>query len=101
MALASSNPMNALKSKVTLTFSAENLPNLDGRSKTDPLLVLWMDNHGRKQFIGQTELIKDNLNPHWVTSIDVDYYFEIAQSMIIEVYDVDDASRLHDLHAQE
>jgi hypothetical protein len=43
MALAGSNPANALKSRVTLTFSASKLPNLDidSGSKTDPFLVLW------------------------------------------------------------
>ena len=55
MALASSNPANALKSKVTLTFSAENLPNLDKASKTDPILVIWQDKNGHKTYLGQTE----------------------------------------------
>ena len=41
MALANSNPMNSLKSKVCLTFQAQNLPNLDKGSKSDPMLVLW------------------------------------------------------------
>jgi hypothetical protein len=55
MALASSNPMNALKSKVTLTFSAENLPNLDKASKSDPMLVIYQESNGKKTFLGQTE----------------------------------------------
>jgi hypothetical protein len=101
MALASSNPMNALKSKVTLTFSAEGLPNLDKASKSDPMLVIWQVSHGKKTFLGQTEAQKDTLNPVWVTSIDVDYFFEQSQLMLVEVYDVDDANRLNDLHAQE
>ena len=41
MALQQTNPMNALKSKVSLTFSAFDLPNLDVGSKTDPFIVLW------------------------------------------------------------
>jgi predicted component of type VI protein secretion system len=55
MALASSNPANSLKSKVTLTFSAENLPNMDKSSKTDPILVIWQDKNGHKIYLGQTE----------------------------------------------
>ena len=41
MALQHNSPMNALKSKVSLTFSASNLPNMDVGSKTDPFIVLW------------------------------------------------------------
>lgn len=46
-------------------------------------------------------MIPDNLNPVWVTSIDVDYYFEVSQNMIAGVYDVDDIQKLHDLTKQE
>lgn len=45
-------------------------------------------------------MIADSLNPAWVTSIDVDYYFELAQNMIVAVFDIDDSSKLHDLNAQ-
>jgi hypothetical protein len=55
MALVSMNPANALKSIVKLTFSAENLPNLDKYSKTDPILVIWQDKYGHKTYLGQTE----------------------------------------------
>ena len=41
MALASINPMNELRSKMTLNFAANGLPNLDTVSKTDPMLVIW------------------------------------------------------------
>jgi hypothetical protein len=55
--------MNALKSKVSLSFSADKLPNLDVGSKTDPMLVLWEIKGKSKKQIGMTELIADNLNP--------------------------------------
>ena len=92
MALASSNPANALKSKVTLTFSAENLPNLDKGSKSDPLLVIWQEKNGHRIYLGQTEAQQDTLNPVWVAPIDVDYFFEQSQTMIVAIYDVDDAT---------
>ena len=76
MALASINPMNELRSKMTLNFAANGLPNLDTVSKTDPMLVIWQEVNGTRRHLGQTEMIADNLNPVWVTSIDVDYYFE-------------------------
>ena len=97
MALQGSNPMAALKSKVTLKFSAQSLPDLDRDSKTDPMLVLFQQHKGMKQMIGRTEVIPNTLDPEWVAMIDVDYYFEQAQNMIVEVYDIDDPNRLNDL----
>ena len=41
MALQGANPNSLLKSKVSLTFSAEKLPNLDSNSKSDPFLVIF------------------------------------------------------------
>ncbi len=40
--------------------------------------------------IGHTEVITDNLNPIYVNSVLVDYYFEKAQEMRISVFDIDD-----------
>ena len=68
--------MNALKSKVSLTFTASNLPNMDTGSKTDPFIVLWELSGNQKKQVGTSEVIADNLNPEWVKNIDVDYFFE-------------------------
>ena len=46
-------------------------------------------------------MIADNLNPEFVTEILTDYYFEEIQNFLVDVYDVDDASSLHDLRKQE
>ena len=97
MALQQSNPMNALKSKVSLTFSAMNLPNLDVGSKTDPFVVLWEMKGNQRMQIGKSEVIADNLNPQWVKNIDVQYYFEASQKFILQVYDADDINKINDL----
>ena len=97
MALQQSNPMNALKSKVSLTFSAANLPNMDSGSKTDPFVVLWELQGNQKRQVAMTEVIADNLNPEWVKNIDVDYYFETQQRFLLQVYDADDPNKLYDL----
>jgi hypothetical protein len=52
MALASTNPMNQLKSKVALTFSATDLPNMDSRSKSDAMVVVWQETAGKKVYLG-------------------------------------------------
>jgi len=72
-----SNPMAALKQRISLTFEGENLPNLDVGSKTDAFIVLYSMVNGRKIKLGETEVIPDSLNPKWIKSIDVDYYFEM------------------------
>jgi len=59
-----------------LTFSCKNLPNLDVGSKTDPFCVVWELKGNRKTRVGNTECILDNLNPEFVTTIEVNYHFE-------------------------
>ena len=54
-----------------------------------------------KQKLGQTEVIMDNLNPEFIKEIVVDYYFEMEQRFIVEVYDVDDANNVNNLKNQE
>ena len=39
----------------------------------------------------------DSLNPVFVTSINMDYFFESQQNLIAEIYDCDDATTLHNL----
>ena len=48
-----------------------------------------------------TECINDNLNPDFVTAIEVDYFFEEQQNFTLEVYDADDMTQLTNLKAQE
>jgi copine 5/8/9 len=50
--------------------------------------------------LGDTEVVKDNLNPQWVKLFQVDYYFELAQRLRVEVYDQDSQAKSlkdHDL----
>ena len=67
---------HSLKSKVALTFEGIKLPNLDEHSKTDAFCVLFSMNGNKKVKIGETEVVADSLDPRWVKSIDVDYFFE-------------------------
>lgn len=50
---------------------------------------------------GQTECVLDNLNPQFVTTIQVDYKFEESQNFQIDVYDADDMNMLNNLSKQE
>ena len=88
---------NSLKTRVSLSFEGIKLPNLDEGSKTDGFCVLYQIINGRKQKLDETEVIADNLNPHWVKDIKVDYFFEVQQNFRVELYDADDIKKLIDL----
>lgn len=83
----------------------EDLPNLDTFSKTDAFIILYeLKKQGSrimKVRRGRTECIYDNLNPHFVTSFDLDYYFEETQTFLVEGYDMDDSNQPENLGAQE
>ena len=79
---------------ISLSFACENLPNLDTFTRTDGMLVFHRKVGSQWQRIGMTEVIMDNLNPSWVTSFDVQYNFERRELYKVDVYDIDDTSRL-------
>lgn len=96
---------SALKQKIQLSFSLVNLPNLDTFSKTDAFIILYeMKKQGTrpmKHKIGRTECIYDNLDPNFVTSFTVEYFFEETQTFLIEAYDMDDDKQPENIKAQE
>ena len=47
-----------------------------------------------KQRVGSTECIQDSLNPEFVQAIEVDFFFEEAQQLLVEIYDADDATQI-------
>ena len=78
MDLALNETTLALKQKTALRFKCNALPNLDRKSKTDAMCVLWQkDSKGKRVKLGTTEMIADNLNPEFVNEIVVDYFFEM------------------------
>jgi len=91
------NMGNGLSQKLMLTFACKSLPNLDVGSKTDPFCVVWELKGNQKIKRGQTECILDNLNPEFVTAIEVDYHFEESQNFQLDVYDADDMNQLQNL----
>lgn len=81
-------------SRVELMLSARNLKDKDVLSKSDPLCRVLMAHKGIQHKsiyleIGRTEVIYNNLNPCWETKIQLDYYFEMKQLLLFEVYDID------------
>lgn len=76
---------------VELTISCSNLVDADVFSKSDPMCVIFTQEYGMDNWkeYGRTEVIWNNLNPSFVTKINIDYYFETRQHLKFAVYDVD------------
>ncbi|OMJ89294.1 hypothetical protein SteCoe_8591 [Stentor coeruleus] len=81
-----------LSTKVEIFICARNLANMDSFSKSDPYCLVYTKAGESSHYheMGQTEVISDNLNPNWRTTIICDYFFETKQLMKFSVYDYDD-----------
>ena len=85
---------DGLKQRLILSFKCKDLPNTDKKSgsKTDAYIALFLV--GNPKPLGITEVVNDNLNPDFVTPIEVDFLFEENQKFIMKVYDADDGEKL-------
>ena len=86
------------KTEVELSISGRKLLDMDYFSKSDPLCVVYIKRTsyaGQKYWkeIARTECIDNNLNPDFVTKINIEYIFEEQQFMKFEVYDMDSDSK--------
>ncbi|XP_042310704.1 copine-9 isoform X1 [Sceloporus undulatus] len=77
--------------KVELTVSCRNLLDLDTFSKSDPIVILYIQGTVDKEWreFGRTEVIDNTLNPDFVRKFVLDYYFEEKQNLRFDVYNVD------------
>lgn len=97
-----------LVEKVELFLSCKGLLNMDLLSLSDPMCVVYSGHRSPQPphdiiwtEIGRTEVIKDNLNPKWIKSITMDYYFERVQFLKFQVFDIDSESQLSNLRAHD
>jgi hypothetical protein len=87
---------------LTFEFKAENLPDKDTFSKSDPMLIVYRlspkqpgfgfkpeKNNFTSQEVFRTEMVHNDLNPNWVKTMTLTYKFEEEQWMFIQVLDVD------------
>ena len=77
--------------KVELYLSCKKLKDLDLLSKSDPKVRIYLKQGKDTQYkmIGQTEVVKNNLNPEFKTAIEMFYQFEMHQYLKFEVIDYD------------
>ncbi|KAG6397365.1 hypothetical protein SASPL_143532 [Salvia splendens] len=87
---------HSLCTQIELSLSASKLLDLDFTSKSDPMAVVYMKRRdGKLEEIGRTEVILNSLEPSWIQKINITYQFEVVQTLIFRVYDVD--SKYHNL----
>ncbi|GAY51590.1 hypothetical protein CUMW_135340 [Citrus unshiu] len=79
-----------LFSQIELSFSAADLRDRDVLSKSDPMLVVSMKaRDGALVEVGRTEVVLNSLNPTWITKHIITYQFEVVQTLVFRIYDVD------------
>ncbi|XP_043725233.1 protein BONZAI 1-like [Telopea speciosissima] len=81
---------HGLFTQIELSLSASNVQDQDVFSKSDPMAVLYAKGRdGKLDEIGRTEVILNSLNPVWITKHTITYHFEVVQSLVFRLYDVD------------
>lgn len=90
---------HGLFSQIELSLSASNLRDRDVLSKSDPVAVIFTKGRdGSLHELGRTEVVLNSLNPQWITKHTITYYFEVVQTLVFRVYDVD--TQFHDQEIQ-
>ncbi|XP_039211094.1 copine-9 isoform X2 [Crotalus tigris] len=86
-----SAPSRVPATKVELTVSCRNLLDMDTFSKSDPVVILYIQETADKEWreFGRTEVIDNTLNPDFVRKFVLDYYFEEKQNLRFDIYNVD------------
>ncbi|KAK9033881.1 hypothetical protein V6N11_050062 [Hibiscus sabdariffa] len=58
--------------------------------KSDPMVVVYIqERDGAFTEVFRTEVVLNSLNPKWITKYTVTYQFEIVQTLLFRVFDVD------------
>ncbi|XP_039858887.1 copine-9-like isoform X2 [Simochromis diagramma] len=90
------DPLNSIvpATKIEITVSCRNLLDMDTFSKSDPVVVLYVQGLGTKEWreFGRTEVIDNTLNPDFVRKFVLDFFFEEKQNLRFDVYNVDTRS---------
>jgi hypothetical protein len=95
---------NTLGQDVQLFVEGINLVDLDFFTVSDPQCSLKTKEKGavdvRWDFVGETEVIDNNLNPKWIKHFAVKYIFNRDLSLNFEVWNVSDTDDTKDLIGQ-
>ncbi|KAA3454363.1 protein BONZAI 1-like isoform X1 [Gossypium australe] len=85
-----SRGIHGILSQIELSFSATNLRDRDVFSKSDPMLVVYIkERDGAVIEVFRTEVVLNSLNPTWIKKYTIAYHFEVVQTLLFHVFDVD------------
>ncbi|XWS51511.1 hypothetical protein CRYUN_Cryun12cG0182100 [Craigia yunnanensis] len=85
-----SRGIHGFLSQIELSFSATNLRDRDVFSKSDPMVVVYIkERDGAITEVFRTEVVLNSLNPTWITKYTITYHFEVVQTLLFHVFDVD------------
>ncbi|CAH9106845.1 unnamed protein product [Cuscuta europaea] len=88
---------HGLYSQIELSLSASKLRDQDVLSKSDPMAVLYSKGRdGKLQELGRTEVVLNSVHPKWIAKFNMTYQFEMVQTLVFHVYDVDTKLHTHD-----
>jgi len=89
--------------EVELHVSCRNLADMDVFSKSDPMVVMYTQATGSSEWreFGRTEHIMNTLNPDFVKTFVLHYFFEEMQNLRFEVYDIDNYKQSAKLSTQD
>ncbi|KAL9270921.1 BONZAI 1-like protein [Drosera capensis] len=58
--------------------------------QSDPMAVVYIKRgDGTLEELGRTEVVLNSINPTWIVKVNVTYHFEVMQSLVFCVFDVD------------
>ncbi|CAN6585663.1 unnamed protein product [Malus baccata var. baccata] len=81
---------HGLFSQIEISLAAIDLHDRDVLSKSDPMVVIYTKGRdGGLSELGRTEVVLNSLNPKWITKQNITYHFEVVQTLVFRVYDVD------------
>ncbi|KAL5564788.1 hypothetical protein UlMin_027952 [Ulmus minor] len=77
-------------SQIELSLSATSLRDRDVFSKSDPMVVIYTKGRdGALAEVGRTEVVLNSVNPKWITKHTITYHFEVVQTLVFSIYDID------------
>ncbi|KAF2312795.1 hypothetical protein GH714_040484 [Hevea brasiliensis] len=85
-----SRGFHGIFSQIELSFSATKLRDRDVLSKSDPMVVVYTKaKDGPPTEVFRTEVVLNSLNPTWIMKYAITFQFEVVQTLLFHVYDVD------------
>ncbi|KAJ0235287.1 Protein BONZAI 2 [Hirschfeldia incana] len=85
-----SRGFDGLFSQIELSFSASNLRDRDVTSKSDAMVVVYTKvRDGTLVESFRSEVVLNSLNPKWIKKLTIRYQFEVVQTLLFRVYDID------------